>query len=128
MWALGFITVTDVLLKNYPEKEFGVEMCEALAKAVDLDYSTLKADASKISDWAAGKSADDVSDAMRGEGGSERECEVDVLLRSRLTPSSFPSPPTRSRFYRQRRQGKRVLALHQVLWNWTRQGHGDHRN
>jgi len=71
IWALGFITVTDVLLKNYPEKAFAEKMCTSLAKAVDLDYDVLKKEASKVSEWAQGKGAEDVAAALRGEGGSE---------------------------------------------------------
>ncbi|GMH48488.1 hypothetical protein TrRE_jg3211 [Triparma retinervis] len=71
VWALGFTTVTDVLLKNYPEKEFAEKMVSSLAKAVDLDYNAVKQDAGKISEWAQGKSAEDVAAALRGEGSSE---------------------------------------------------------
>lgn len=71
IWALGFTTVTDVLLKNYPEKDFATRMVESLAKSVDLNYDTVVADASKASTWATGKTAEDVAAALRGEGDSD---------------------------------------------------------
>ncbi len=67
VWALGFCTVTDVILANYPEKDFAAKIAESLAAAAQMTYAELKADAAKVSGWAEGKSADDVAAALRGE-------------------------------------------------------------
>ncbi|GMH80794.1 hypothetical protein TrST_g14382 [Triparma strigata] len=68
VWSLGFKTTTDIILKNYPEQDFAQTMVEGLAKSVGLEYSTIVKDANLVTDWAAGKSAEDVASALRGEG------------------------------------------------------------
>lgn len=70
IWCLGFVTTTDILLKNYPEKEFALRINDALAKSLLMDYSSIKSDAAKISSWAEGKTTADISEALRGEGSS----------------------------------------------------------
>ena len=70
MWCLGFTTVTDVLLRNYPEADFGARMVNALAKSAGLDYADVKSQADEVKAWASGKSAEDVASALRGEGDS----------------------------------------------------------
>ena len=64
------MTTTDILLKNYPEKEFALRINDALAKSLLMDYSSIKSDAAKISSWAEGKTTADISEALRGEGSS----------------------------------------------------------
>lgn len=68
VWCLGFKTTTDVILRNYPEKEFAEKMVEGLATSVGLEYSNIVKDANLVTEWASGKLAEDVASALRGEG------------------------------------------------------------
>jgi len=70
IWCLGFTTVTDVLLRNYPEKDFGEKMVRALATSANLEYENVKGQADETKAWAEGKTAEDVAAALRGEGDS----------------------------------------------------------
>mmetsp|Transcript_11836 Transcript_11836/g.25925 ORF Transcript_11836/g.25925 Transcript_11836/m.25925 type:complete len:212 (-) Transcript_11836:533-1168(-) len=71
VWALGFITSMDVLLKNYPERDIAANIVDAFTKSMGFDEETLRADAGTVSTWAEGKNGEDVAAALRGEGDSE---------------------------------------------------------
>jgi len=70
IWSLGLLSSLDLLLKNYPEQDFKEEIIEAFAKSVGLDLETMRAEAKVIADWAQGKTKDDITAALKGEGGS----------------------------------------------------------
>lgn len=70
IWSLGILTALDLLLKNYPEKEIGQKIVSSLFKSLGLDEAEIRAEAKTISDWAVGKSREDVEAALQGEGDS----------------------------------------------------------
>jgi len=69
LWSLGIMTTLDLLLKNYPEVEVRAQIKSALFKSVGIDEDDVVAEAKTISDWAAGKSKEDIEAALTGEGG-----------------------------------------------------------
>lgn len=70
VWSLGLLTVMDLLLKNYPEKEVGKEIVTSLIESVGMNEADIRAEAETIKAWATGKSKADVEAALMGEGGS----------------------------------------------------------
>lgn len=70
VFSLGLITVLDLILKNYPEQETRPRIKTAVIQSVGLDQATVEAEAAALEDWARGKTKEDVSVAMRGEGDS----------------------------------------------------------
>jgi len=70
IWSLGILNALELLLKNYPEKEIGDKIVTALFKSMGMDESEVRAEAKTISDWAAGKTREDVEAALLGEGDS----------------------------------------------------------
>lgn len=70
IWALGIINSLDLLFNNYPEAGMNERIRTALFSCIGIDEDELNADAKSISDWAEGKSREDISAALRGEGDS----------------------------------------------------------
>lgn len=64
------ITALDLLLKNYPEKEVATKIVSALFKSAGLDEAKVKAEAEKMSVWAASATRADIEAALMGEGSS----------------------------------------------------------
>lgn len=71
VWSLGIMTALDLLLKNYPEKEVGKSIVSSLFKCVGINEADVRAEAKMMSDWAQGKSREDIEAALKGEGGSQ---------------------------------------------------------
>lgn len=67
IWSLGMLSSLDLLLKNYPDVENRVKIVTSLFACVDLDESEIRADAAAMKEWVAGKSKDDVAEALKGE-------------------------------------------------------------
>jgi len=70
VWSLGILSALDLLLKNYPEQDIAADIVTSLFKCMQMDEAEVRADAKVISDWAEGKTQDEVTAAMRGEGDS----------------------------------------------------------
>lgn len=70
IWSAGLLMALDLLLKNYPEKDIGVKIASALFTSVGLDEEEVRAEAKSVTDWAKGKSKEDVEKALSGEGSS----------------------------------------------------------
>lgn len=70
VWSLGILTALDLLLKNYPEADVGERIVSSLFKCVGMDEAEVRAEAKMISDWAEGKTREDVEAALAGEGDS----------------------------------------------------------
>jgi hypothetical protein len=70
VWSLGMISSLDLLLKNYPEQETAKKIVSSLFECVDLDEKEVRAEAEALKEWAKGKSKDEISQALSGEGDS----------------------------------------------------------
>merc|ERR1712071_303991 len=70
VWSLGIISALELLLRNYPEADIREKIVTSLLTCMGMDEAEIRAEAKIISDWAVGKSKDDVSAALRGEGDS----------------------------------------------------------
>jgi len=70
IWSLGLLTALDLLLKNYPEQDVAEKIKTSLFECVGLSGDEVRSEAKVIEDWANGKSKDDISSALRGEGDS----------------------------------------------------------
>jgi hypothetical protein len=70
IWCLGIIGALDLLLKNYPDPPVKAAIYKALFKSVGMEESDVRAQAKIISDWAEGKTKEEVEAALRGEGNS----------------------------------------------------------
>jgi len=70
IWSLGIITALDLLLKNYPEVDGASRIKSSLFECVGLVEADVRGDAKAVSDWAEGKTREDVAKAMTGEGDS----------------------------------------------------------
>lgn len=70
VWSLGMISALDLLLKNYPEQDQVQRLVSSLFECVGLDEQDVRAEAKLVSDWAEGKTREEVSAALRGEGDS----------------------------------------------------------
>lgn len=68
IWSLGLLSALDLLLKNYPEKDIAADVRKCLITSVAMDQEELTKEAQSIKDWVQGKTKDDISAAMRGEG------------------------------------------------------------
>lgn len=71
VWSVGILASLDLLLKNYPEPEVGAKIISSLFKAVDLDEAQVRAEAKALTDWAAGKTKEELEIALSGEGDSQ---------------------------------------------------------
>mmetsp|Transcript_24221 Transcript_24221/g.56831 ORF Transcript_24221/g.56831 Transcript_24221/m.56831 type:complete len:335 (-) Transcript_24221:228-1232(-) len=70
IWSLGMMSALDLLFKNYPEAGAGAKIQSALFEASGLDEDAIRSEAASISSWVEGKSKDEISAALRGEGDS----------------------------------------------------------
>lgn len=68
IWCLGITSVLDLLLKNYPDPEVKDAIMRALFKSVGMDEKDVRAQGKTITDWATGKTKEEVEAALRGEG------------------------------------------------------------
>jgi len=68
VWSYGMITSLNLLLKNYPEAGAGARITSALFECVGLDEAEVNSEAAALKTWAAGKSKDEISAALKGEG------------------------------------------------------------
>jgi len=70
IWSTGLLLSLNLLLKNYPEKDIGEKISSALFKAIGMDEAEVRAETKQLSDWAEGKTKEDVEKALSGEGDS----------------------------------------------------------
>ena len=61
IWSLGMISALDLLLKNYPEQDQVQRLVSSLFECVGLNEEDVRAEAKLVSDWAEGKTKEDVS-------------------------------------------------------------------
>lgn len=64
VWCLGIITVTELLLKNYPEKDVGKKIVSSLFKCIGMDEEEVRAEAAKVTSWVEGKTQADIEAAL----------------------------------------------------------------
>jgi hypothetical protein len=70
VFSLGLISVLDLVLKNYPEQDTAKRIKTAMITSVGLDEAEIDAEAAKLEAWAQGKSKEDITAALKGEGDS----------------------------------------------------------
>ena len=66
VWSLGLLTVLDLLLKNYPEKDVGDKIVASLFKCLGMDETAVRSEAASVLQWAEGKTREDVELALTG--------------------------------------------------------------
>jgi len=70
IWSLGMLTALDLLLKNYPEQDAAALIKTSLFECVGMIESEVREEAKTVSDWVAGKSREDITEALTGAGSS----------------------------------------------------------
>lgn len=70
IWSLGLLSILELILRNYPEKDIALKIKTSLFKCIGLDQEELEMESKKIIDWVQGKSQEDVAAALTGEGDS----------------------------------------------------------
>jgi len=70
VFNLGLIAALDLVLKNYPERDAAARIKTALIESVGLDEATINADAAELLAWVEGRTREDISSALKGEGDS----------------------------------------------------------
>lgn len=70
VWSLGVVATLELILKSYPDPEIAADIRTSFCKSLGLNLEEIEADAKIISDWAVGKTSDDVIAALKGEGDS----------------------------------------------------------
>lgn len=68
IWSLGLISAMELLLRNYPEKDIADKCISSLIESVGMQESQLRAEAQEILSWVEGKSQDEITLALKGEG------------------------------------------------------------
>jgi len=64
VWSLGLLTSLDLLLKNYPDKEVSDKIVTSFFKSMGLDEAEVRAEAKMLSEWAEGKTRDEIEAAL----------------------------------------------------------------
>jgi hypothetical protein len=70
LFSLGLVAALDLVLKNYPEQDTAKKIKTAIIESVGLSETEVDAQAAKLEEWAKGKTQDDISSALKGEGDS----------------------------------------------------------
>jgi len=70
VFSLGLVTALNLILKNYPEQDTAKRIKSAVIQSVGLNEAEVDADAFKLEAWAQGKTKEDISSALKGEGDS----------------------------------------------------------
>lgn len=70
LFSLGLVAALDLVLKNYPEQDTAKKIKTAIIESVGLSEAVVDAEAAKLEEWAKGKTKDDISSALKGEGDS----------------------------------------------------------
>ena len=65
VWSLGILTTLELLLKNYPEPGMYERITSSLFKACNLDEAAIRAEAASLTEWAQGKTKEDVEAALK---------------------------------------------------------------
>jgi len=68
IWSVGILTSLDLILKNYPELDMQTKMKSSLFECCGLNEEEVRSGAKEIEEWAVGKTKDDVTAALKGEG------------------------------------------------------------
>lgn len=70
IWSMGMLSSIDLILENYPEKDTAQKIITSLLTCVGMKEEDLRAEAQTIVEWTTGKSKDEITAAMKGEGDS----------------------------------------------------------
>lgn len=70
LFSLGLIASLNLVLKNYPEQDTAKKIKTAIIESVGLSESDIDAQAAMLEEWAKGKTKDDITNALKGEGES----------------------------------------------------------
>jgi hypothetical protein len=70
VFSLGLIAALDLVFKNYPEQDTAKRIRTSIIESVGLSESEISSEAKAMADWAQGKTKEDISSALKGEGDS----------------------------------------------------------
>ncbi|KAL3787189.1 hypothetical protein HJC23_010199 [Cyclotella cryptica] len=70
IFSLGLVSSLSLVLKNYPEQETAKKIKSAMIESVGLNEAEIDAEAAMLEEWAKGKTKEEISSALRGEGDS----------------------------------------------------------
>lgn len=70
VFSLGLVAALDLVLKNYPEQDTAKKIKTAMLESVGLSEAEIDAEAASLEAWAQGKTKDEISSALKGEGDS----------------------------------------------------------
>lgn len=80
VWSLGLTRALDVILNSYPESETAEKMISSLCECMGLNQEEIRAESKIMTDWAEGKTVEDVNAAFKAGGTGDTPFDPIVKL------------------------------------------------